>query len=143
MGVDFLDTNILIYAFTPDSDKAARAESLLASSPQVSVQGLNEMVNVLRRKRAFSWAEVDDVLTVVSRLCAVQPQGLTTHQQARELAPRYRLGWWDSLQLASALEIGADTFWSEDLQHGLLIEQRLRVRNPFRREPEVPPLGAR
>ena len=134
--MDFLDTNVLIYAFTPDSDKVAAAEALLADKPLVSVQGLNEMVNVLRRKRAFSWVEVDEVLDTVARLCRVQSQSLATHQHARELVQRYRLGWWDSLQLASALEAGAETFWSEDLQHGLLMEQQLRVRNPFRLDPE-------
>lgn len=132
---DFLDTNVLVYAFTPDSDKAGAAEALLMAEPLVSVQGLNEMVNVLRRKRAFAWPEVDEVLDAVVRLCKVCPQTLVTHELARELAQRYRLGWWDSLQLACALEADAQTFWSEDLQHGLLVEQQLRVCNPFRLDP--------
>ncbi len=141
-GSDFLDTNVLIYAFTPDDDKAHMAETLLGAKPLISVQGLNEMVNVLLRKRAFSWLEVDEVMDSVIRLCEVRPQSVATHQQARELVQRYRLNWWDSLQLACALEAEATTFWSEDLQHGLWVEQQLRVRNPFRRDPDLGLTGA-
>jgi len=128
---DFLDTNVLVYAFTPEGDKSRTAEALLTTRPLISVQGLNEMVNVLRRKRAFSWPEIDVVVDAVVQLCPVRPQTLGTHSLARQLAPRYGLAWWDALQLASALEAGAQSFWSEDLQHGLLVEQRLRVCNPF------------
>ena len=35
------------------------------------------------------------------------------------------------LMIASALGAGCDTLWSEDMQHGMLIEERLRIRNPF------------
>ncbi len=128
---DFLDTNVLVHAFTPDSAKASVAEALLADAPLISVQGLNELVNVLRRKRVFEWHEIELVTAAVRGLCRVQAQTQDTHRLALELVQRYRLAWWDSLQLASALEAGADSFWSEDLQHGQLFEQRLRVCNPF------------
>jgi predicted nucleic acid-binding protein len=128
---DFLDTNVLVHAFTPESEKRRSAEALLSSKPWVSVQGLNELVNVLRRKRALTWPAVNLVVSTVAQLCAVHPQGLETHIRARQLAERYPLSWWDALQLAAALQAGATSFWSEDVQHGLLVEQRLRVCNPF------------
>ena len=34
--------------------------------------------------------------------------------------------------VASALLAGADTLYSEDMNDGLLVEDRLRIRNPFR-----------
>ncbi len=139
-GQDFVDTNVLVYAFTPESEKVRTAEALLGAEPVISVQGLNEMVNVLRRKRAFTWPEIDVVVGAVVMLCQVRPQSLATHTLARQLAERYRFSWWDSLQLASALEAGATSFWSEDLQHDLLVEQRLRICNPFRLSPD--PAGA-
>jgi len=134
---DFLDTNVLVYAFTSESDKRRTAEALLGARPQISVQGLNELVNVLSRKRALAWPTVEAVAATVAQLCEVRPQSLATHTLARQLAARYRCSWWDSLQLASALEAGATTFWSEDLQHDLLVEQRLRVCNPFSVTPEA------
>ena len=47
---EFLDTNILIYAFSPDPRSAA-AEKLLTGRRLTSVQALNEFANVAGRKR--------------------------------------------------------------------------------------------
>ena len=126
-----LDTNVLVYAFENDAGKAAAAEWLLAGKPFISVQALNELVNVLRRKRALSWVEVAEVVETVAALCRVTDLTLEVHRVALRLVRRYSLGWWDALQLAAALDAGADQFMSEDMQAGLLVEGRLRVANPF------------
>lgn len=44
---------------------------------------------------------------------------------------QYGYSWWDSQVIASALEAGCTTLYSEDLQAGRLIEGRLRLVNPF------------
>ena len=54
---EFLDSNVILYAFTGDS-RAATAQGLLAHRCNVSVQGLNEFANVARRKLRMSWTEV-------------------------------------------------------------------------------------
>jgi predicted nucleic acid-binding protein len=56
---------------------------------------------------------------------------LETHETGLALATRYSLSLYDAMIAASALGAGCSTLWSEDMQDGLLIEQRLRVRNPF------------
>jgi predicted nucleic acid-binding protein len=33
---------------------------------------------------------------------------------------------------ASALDAGRDTLWSVDMQHGMTLEEGLRIVNPFR-----------
>jgi predicted nucleic acid-binding protein len=33
---------------------------------------------------------------------------------------------------ASALHADCDTLWSEDMQHGMVLDSRLRIVNPFR-----------
>jgi predicted nucleic acid-binding protein len=33
---------------------------------------------------------------------------------------------------AAALHAGCDTLWSEDMQHGITLEEGLRIVNPFR-----------
>jgi predicted nucleic acid-binding protein len=33
---------------------------------------------------------------------------------------------------ASALEADCDTLWSEDMQDGVVLDDRLRIANPFR-----------
>jgi predicted nucleic acid-binding protein len=47
------------------------------------------------------------------------------------IVQRDRLGWYDSLIVAAALEAGCSALLSEDLQHGRIIDGRLTVRNPF------------
>ena len=53
----FIDTNILLYLLSVDNDKADRAEMILRTGGLISVQVLNEMANVARRKLAMSWME--------------------------------------------------------------------------------------
>ena len=48
---EFLDSNVLVYAFTTDP-RAARAQGLLARGCTISVQGLNEFTNVGVRRNA-------------------------------------------------------------------------------------------
>ncbi len=54
-----------------------------------------------------------------------------TIRQALELRERYALSLWDSLLLSSALEANCSVLYTEDLQHGQVIEGTLRIVNPF------------
>jgi predicted nucleic acid-binding protein len=53
------------------------------------------------------------------------------HEAGIALAERYRLSVYDGMIAGAALDADCDVLWSEDMQDGLLIEGRLRVRNPF------------
>jgi predicted nucleic acid-binding protein len=53
------------------------------------------------------------------------------HHEARRLAERYDLAWYDSLIVSAALAAGCKTLFSEDWHEGLRMEG-LAVRNPFR-----------
>ena len=53
-------------------------------------------------------------------------------REAIALGERFQFSHWDSLIVATALEAGCDTLYSEDMQHGQLIDNRLTVINPFR-----------
>ena len=55
-----------------------------------------------------------------------------TYDLGRQLAARYGLSVYDAMIVASALLAGADTLYSEDMHDGLLVENCLRIRNPFR-----------
>ena len=131
MPADFLDTNVLVYLAVDDSFKADRAEALVAAGATISVQVLNEIANVARKKRARSWQEVQDFLAKIRSLLAVEPLTLETHQTGLLVAERYKLAIYDSMIVASALGAGCDTLWSEDMQDGLVIEGALTIRNPF------------
>ena len=64
-------------------------------------------------------------------MCPVEPLTLETHARGRLVAERYGLSVYDAMIVASALLAECDILYSEDMQDGLLIDQRLRIRNPF------------
>jgi predicted nucleic acid-binding protein len=132
MPGEFLDSNVLVYAFT-DDPRAAAAQALLDRGCTISVQGLNEFANVARRKLGHSWDEIRAALAVIRDLCpAILPVDLDTHEAALRLAERYGFVMFDALMVAAALKAGSTTLWSEDMQDGMLIDGTLRIANPFR-----------
>jgi predicted nucleic acid-binding protein len=131
MPASFFDTNVLVYLASDDSRKADRAEELIASGGAISVQVLNEVANVARRKMELSWSELRAFLTTLRELLSVQPVTIQTHETGLTLAERYKLSIYDAMIAATALSSGCDTLWSEDLQHGMLLEGKLTVLDPF------------
>ena len=127
----FLDSNVLVYAFTADP-RAAAAQTLLERGGVTSVQGLNEFTNVARRTLGMSWGEVRAALADIRTLCqAILPLNIEMHVDALRIAERYGYTIFDALIIASALEAESDTLWSEDVQDGAVIDGRLRIVNPF------------
>lgn len=137
MPVSFVDTNIVVYIASGDDHKADRAERVLAEGAAVSVQVLNEIANVARRKMRLSWPETNAFLSLVRAAVTVHPMTVETHETGLRLAERYGLSIYDSMIASSALNAGCEVLWSEDMQHGLTIEGRLRILNPFKNEPEL------
>ncbi len=130
-GEVFIDTNVLLYLLAQDPKKADTAESILADGGTISVQVLNEFASVAHRKFGMSYAEIRSVLFPIQELCTVVPVHSGTHADALWLAERYRLNLWDALILASALDTDCAVLYTEDLQHGQIVEDRLRIANPF------------
>jgi predicted nucleic acid-binding protein len=128
----FLDTNVLLYLLSADWQKADRAEALLVQRATINVQVLNEFTSVARRKLEMPWREIDDVLSLVRTQCDVRDVSVAVHDHALTLAQRYRLGWYDALLVAAAVDAGCDLFYSEDIHHGLVVEGRLTLCDPFR-----------
>ena len=126
-----IDTNVIVYAFGLE-DRSEPARALLGTGPQVAVQSLNEFALVARRRLAMTWPEVYEALAAIALLCP-RPQALTleVHRAGLRLAERHRLAIYDAMIVAAALAGGCDTLWSEDMQDGLVVEQRLTIRNPF------------
>jgi predicted nucleic acid-binding protein/antitoxin component of MazEF toxin-antitoxin module len=132
MPGSFFDTNVLIYLATDDAAKASRAEAIVHDGGATSVQVLNEIANVARRKMKLSWQETRDFLSSLRQLLTVHPLTVDTHDLGLALAERHQLGIYDALIAASALLAECDRLWSEDMQDGMAIEGRLRIVNPFR-----------
>ena len=132
MPGNFFDTNVLIYLASGDAAKADRAESVIAGGGGVSVQVLNEVSNVARRKMGMSWEETRAFLDTLRGLLTVHPLTVQTHEAGLDLAQRFGLSIFDAMIAASALQAGCSTLWSEDMQHGMTLDAGLRIVNPFR-----------
>jgi predicted nucleic acid-binding protein len=125
------DTNVVVYAYSQGS-KANIAWTLLRDGGVVCVQNLNEFANVARRKLGFSWDEIENAVDdLVALLGPPLPLDFDIHCAGLKLAKRYNLSVYDGLILAAALNTDCDTFWSEDMHDGLVIDNRLRIVNPF------------
>ena len=127
----FFDTNVVLYLFSTDAAKADRAEELIAGGGQISVQVLNELVAVTRRKLGMSWPEVREVVAQVRAICPVTPLTVATHERGLQVADRLGLSIYDGMIIASALLSGCATLYTEDLQDGQVIDGQLTIRNPF------------
>jgi len=132
MPGSFFDSNVLLYVASGDPRKADRAEQLVGEGGTVSVQVLNEIANVARRKMALSWMETHAFLSIIRDLLSVQPITVEIHESGLALAERHRLSIYDAMIAAAALEADCDTLWSEDMQDGMVLDGRLRIVNPFR-----------
>ena len=131
MPGSFFDTNVLICIASGDARKADHAEAIIGSGGAISVQVLNELANVARRKMRMSWQDTHVFLSLLRDLLTVHPLAVETHETGLALAERYNLSIYDAMIAASALHADCDTLWSEDMRHGMVLENRLRIVNPF------------
>jgi len=135
MSVEFVDTNVLVYAHDGGAGgKHARSVELLSrlfedGAGALSVQVLAEFYSAATKKLAMSSQEAEEVLADLGSWTIHRP-GHEDLLHAARLQRRYRIAWWDALVVNSAIELGCRVLWSEDLADG----QRygaVTVRNPF------------
>ena len=61
----------------------------------------------------------------------VMPVTTETHDLALDISERYGFSIYDSLILTAAILGGCITLFTEDLQNGQCIDDRITLRNPF------------
>jgi predicted nucleic acid-binding protein len=133
----FVDTNVLIYAHDADAGpkqpiaRAALLDLWERRQGMVSSQVLQEFyVNVTRKIASPLPRELARRIVRTYAPWHVELDGPALVLRASELEERHRLAFWDALIVAAALEGGATTLLSEDLNPGQRIE-RLTIDNPF------------
>jgi predicted nucleic acid-binding protein len=142
VGDVFFDANVLLYVHdlsgTEKVGIASRwlSELSLYAASRTNLQVLNEVANVLHRKRKDLTNEA--VFEIIDDFAFLGSNPLTWNEvtTARQLRSSTRYSWWDCLLLASALELGCSHFLSEDLQDGHQIGG-LTIINPFLHAPET------
>jgi len=130
----FIDTNVLIYAYSDtEPEKKEIALTVLENDYIIiSTQVINELIWILNKK--FDVA-IEQLKILISRFWwkfKVTLVNQVTINKALDIAMRYKYSYWDSLIIASALENECSILYSEDMQHGQVIEDRLKIVNPFR-----------
>lgn len=141
MSANFIDTNIWLYRLFDDQRiEAAERErkrtiaiSLTESSnPIISTQVINEVTANLLKKAKFDEERIKSIIQSLYNRCQVVEFNLTILESASNLRTQYHLSFWDSLIVSSALSVGADILYSEDMQDGLIVANRLTLINPFK-----------
>ncbi len=132
MQGDFFDTNVLLTLVSGDAKKADRAEALVRQGGAISVQVLNEAASVARRKMGMDWRQTREFLGSLRGLLTVAPLTLETHALGLDFAERYTLSIYDAMIAAAATLLGCARLWSQDMQDGMRIGEKLRVANPFK-----------
>jgi predicted nucleic acid-binding protein len=133
--IEFVDTNILIYANDRGSGRKREiAVGLLdrlfrERAGALSVQILIEFYDVMTRRFHFSPEQA--TAPIVDLGCwKIHCPGHADVLNASRLHRQYRLQWWDALVINSANELGCATLWSEDFSHGQQYGS-VTARNPF------------
>jgi predicted nucleic acid-binding protein len=133
MTEDFfaIDTNVLIYLEGNDSTKRQIAEILLSGNPLISPQVISEFINVTRRLRQAPKSTIISETVELFRHCPIAAIKHSTLDLSLNLIKRYDFQIFDSIIIATALESKCNILYSEDMHHGLTVENRLKIINPF------------
>ncbi|MBF0160005.1 MAG: PIN domain-containing protein [Magnetococcales bacterium] len=135
MSVEFfLDSNVVIYAFSStETDKRCRSRALLETSGAwVSIQVLNELANVMMRKFNQTSSAIRKVVNQISSISKTYHINSNSIGHALNIVECYHYAYYDSLIIAAALESGCTMLYTEDMQHGQVIDSQLTIINPFR-----------
>lgn len=147
MSLIFLDSNILLYRRDPrDATKQRIAFSWLAAlgrqrTGRLSWQVLQEFyVNAIQKLIPLGMT-TDLARLDVRWLAEWNPPSpsLPIFETAWQVQDRYALPWWDAMVVATALNQECTLMLSEDMQHGLVINDRLTLINPFAEDAPAPP----
>lgn len=135
----FLDSNILIYSFDK-SDKVKQKISLDLTNQLVfndniyiSTQVIQEFyINATQKiKEKIPSVEAKEFIKCL-KTSNVYINDTDTIIQSIDIQKKYRLSFWDSLIISSALSIECNILYSEDLQDGLVIDGKMIVKNSFK-----------
>lgn len=128
-------TNIVVCAFTPDA-KSDIAAAVPRRADIASNHLGNEYATVMRRTFAQPWCEIERRLDLLHDVIPLwHAVELADTRRALHLADRYQLQFYDALKISVAAAQGATTLFSDDMQHGLVIDDALTIVTPFLPEP--------
>jgi predicted nucleic acid-binding protein len=134
----FFDTNILVYSIDNDEPgkKKTSIDLLEKHSKEndraiISTQNLNEFISPTTKKRKLYFENAQFFILKFIESFKVVNVITPTILSAFTLKAKYNFSYWDSLIIATALENDCDIIYSEDMQHGLIVENKLKILTHF------------
>jgi predicted nucleic acid-binding protein len=136
-GLQFVDTNVLVYAHDVSAgEKYQRASRLVEELWEnehgcLSVQVAQEFYTTItgKVKKPLESGTAAEILDALSTWKVHAPD-MKDVLRAIEIQRRYQVSFWDAMILASAIKLNCDVVWSEDLNDGQVYEG-VRIVNPF------------
>ena len=130
----FIDTNILIYAFTSDEPEKQKTalEFLDNCQPVISTQVLKEFSNVMLKKGKIDSEVIKEIISEIVEITEVVIEDPALVFNSFDVQKIYGFSFYDSLIVATALNAQCQVLLSEDLQDSQIIDGCLRIVNPFR-----------
>ncbi|MBX9255315.1 PIN domain-containing protein [Desmonostoc muscorum CCALA 125] len=131
----FLDTNVWIYLYAKNPpEKYQKFAEIIKNNSSlllISTQVLGELFHVLTLKNFTSKTDAITIISDIINTFPVQAISTTEVIQALEINAQYNYSYWDSLIIATALLGKCSIIYSEDMQHNQLIDNKVRIVNPF------------
>jgi predicted nucleic acid-binding protein len=137
MPAEFVDTNILVYAYDETAGRKYERAKNLMERLWVNQEGVLS-TQVLQEFYVTVTTKIPNPLSARSARRIVSDLGtwnvavleVPDILKAGELGERYRISFWDALIVAAALKEDSEILWSEDFNSGQKYDT-LAVRNPF------------
>jgi predicted nucleic acid-binding protein len=132
----FIDSNIWLYLFLQDDNEKYKIieeyllKNNLNSTFIITYQVINEVVNILL-KNNFSEIEIRENIEYLFKVCTLQDFTKEIMLIASSVREKYSISFWDSIIIGSALFAKCDTLASEDMPDGLIIDNKLLIKNIF------------
>ena len=132
----FVDTNIWLYSLIQTSEEDTRHQIAAAfldsvERPVISTQVIREATYNLIKKARMPEDSIRALITSWYQDCVVHESSEAQFLHASRLRDLYSLSYWDSLIIAAALDANCATLYSEDMQHGQIIDGKMTILNPF------------
>ena len=132
----FIDSNIWLYLFLQEGNRKYKiAEEYLLSKNSnstfiITFQVINEVTNILL-KNNFTEDEIRENIDYLFRVCTLQDFTKEIVLISSSVREKYSISFWDSILVGSALFAKCDILVSEDMQNGLIIDDKLLIKNIF------------
>ena len=132
----FIDTNIVVYAFSLELEKKVIAKQLIKDAHKkdgcLSFQVIQEFLNTSTKKFKIPLKKEDTqryLHEILFPICEIFPSE-KLYNNSLNIHEKFKFSFYDSLIIAAALQANCKILYSEDLQHNQKIYD-LIIKNPF------------